>query len=293
AGHLRAGVGQAPPQDRRLPRQLPPPPRDGVVGRLGATAMLDLTTPLPARRPELLIRPLGDAGQYVVKDPRTREFFHIGVAEHFLLAHLDGTGTAETVCAAYAARFGEPLSEEELDEFVELARSQGLLREGEDASAGSEGGRQNILHWRKSLWDPDRFFTWLAPRIGFFWTPAFLLLSAGCILFAALLAWDNRQELAAGFARASRWETAAPVWLILVPVGLLHECAHGLTCKHHGGEVHEVGFLLLFLMPCFYCDVSDAWLFREKSKRLWVTFAGGYFELFLWALAVFAWRLTP
>src|SRR5262249_35761998 len=36
----------------------------------------------------------------------------------------------------------------------------------------------------------------------------------------------------------------------------------------------------------------DAWLFREKSKRLWVTFAGGYFELFLWALAVFVWRIT-
>jgi multidrug resistance efflux pump len=45
-------------------------------------------------------------------------------------------------------------------------------------------------------------------------------------------------------------------------------------------------------MPAFYCNVSDAWLFREKSKRLWVTFAGGYFELFLWALAVFVWRLT-
>jgi len=48
----------------------------------------------------------------------------------------------------------------------------------------------------------------------------------------------------------------------------------------------------MFFMPCFYCNVSDAWLFKEKSKRLWVTFAGGYFELFLWALAVFVWRLT-
>jgi multidrug efflux pump subunit AcrA (membrane-fusion protein) len=56
--------------------------------------------------------------------------------------------------------------------------------------------------------------------------------------------------------------------------------------------VHEIGFLLLFFMPCFYCNVSDAWLFREKSRRLWVTFAGGYFELFLWALAVFVWRMT-
>jgi len=36
--------------------------------------------------------------------------------------------------------------------------------------------------------------------------------------------------------------------------------------------VHEIGFLLIFMMPCFYCNVSDAWLFREKSKRLWVTF---------------------
>jgi multidrug resistance efflux pump len=89
-----------------------------------------------------------------------------------------------------------------------------------------------------------------------------------------------------------RWETAVAVWLTLFVVTMLHEFAHGLTCKHYGGEVHEIGFLLMFFMPCFYCNVSDAWLFRERSKRLCVTFAGGYFELFLWALAVFVWRLT-
>jgi len=79
---------------------------------------------------------------------------------------------------------------------------------------------------------------------------------------------------------------------VMLAVTTLHEFAHGLTCKHYGGEVHEIGFLLMFFMPCFYCNVSDAWLFRERSKRLWVTLAGGYFELFLWALAVFVWRLT-
>jgi multidrug efflux pump subunit AcrA (membrane-fusion protein) len=45
-------------------------------------------------------------------------------------------------------------------------------------------------------------------------------------------------------------------------------------------------------MPCFYCNVSDAWLFRERSKRLWVTFAGAHCDLICWALAVFVWRLT-
>jgi len=55
-----------------------------------------------------------------------------------------------------------------------------------------------------------------------------------------------------------------------------HEFAHGLACKRYGGEVHEMGFLLIYLQPAVYCNVSDAWLFAEKSKRLLVGFAGPY-----------------
>src|SRR5262249_31777326 len=94
------------------------------------------------------------------------------------------------------------------------------------------------------------------------------------------------------FVNSLRWETAILGWLTIMAVTTLHEFAHGLTCKRHGGEVHEVGFLMLLLMPCLYCNLSDAWLFPEKSKLLWVTVARAYFELLLWALPVFAWRLT-
>src|SRR5262249_24985844 len=141
--------------------------------------------------------------------------------------------------------------------------------------------RQSILYWRKSLLDPDRLFTWLAPRLRLFWTSTFLILSVAGILFSVALVWMNRHELVSSFAQAWRWETLALVWLTLLVTTTCHEFAHGLTCKHYGGEVHEVGFLMLFFLPCFYCNVSDAWLFREKSKRLWVTFAGGYCDLCL------------
>ena len=50
--------------------------------------------------------------------------------------------------------------------------------------------------------------------------------------------------------------------------------------------------MLIYFSPALYVNVSDAWLFPEKSKRLWVGFAGPYFELFLWALATWVWRLT-
>src|SRR5262249_32269332 len=86
-----------------------------------------LAARVPARRPELLLRPLGDDGRHVVKDPRTGDYYTLGKQESFLLAQLDGEQAAEAVCQAFAERFGEALSQEDLDEFVRLARAKGFL----------------------------------------------------------------------------------------------------------------------------------------------------------------------
>ncbi|HEV3081208.1 MAG TPA: hypothetical protein VGY66_15620, partial [Gemmataceae bacterium] len=288
--------------------------------------MPEVDTLLPARRNDLVVRPLGDQSQYVVKDPRTGAYYHIGKEEHFLLTRLDGRRSAAELRAEFSDSFEQPLSEDDLDDFLGMARTCGFLQRADSPAEAAEpegangrgmiagchafaanpqchptsthdrprkhANRQSLLAWRWSLFDPDRLFNWLEPRLRFLWTPGFLILSMGCILTATVLVWANAQELVSHFSQGLHWQTLVLAWLTLFIVGTLHEFAHGLTCKHFGGEVHEVGFLMLLLMPCFYCNVSDAWLFREKSKRLWVSLAGGYFELFLWALAVFVWRLT-
>jgi multidrug efflux pump subunit AcrA (membrane-fusion protein) len=263
---------------------------------------------LPPRRSDLVLAPQGNGG-VVVKDPRTGAYFQLGPQESFLLQALDGRETADGLCEAFHRRFGEPLTEAEVQEFVEMARSQGLVADpgevaapaapppapaaGPPAAPDDPGSGQSLLYWRKSLFDPDRLFGWLEPPLRFVWTPGFVALSSAAIAAAGVVAWTHRTELTATFAGAARWETLLLVWLAVAAVTTCHEFAHGLTCKHYGGEVHEVGFLLLFLMPCFYCNVSDAWLLPSKWRRMAITLAGAYCDLCLWAAAVFVWRLTP
>jgi multidrug resistance efflux pump len=252
----------------------------------------DKAEPVPARRSDLVIRPSKDDGSHVVKDPVTGQFFELGPEESFLLLGLDGAQTAVQLMAAFEVRFGSALTTHDVTDFVALARSNGFIA---DQSAAlpkpAKSRRQTILYWRTTVCDPDRFFTWLEPKLRFLWTRTFFALSAAAILLAACITWSARGALVDQIAHVIRWDVLALAWVALVAVTALHECGHGLTCKHYGGEVREVGFLMMFLTPCFFCNVSDAWLFKERSKRLWVTFAGGYCDLVMWALAVFAWRV--
>jgi multidrug resistance efflux pump len=243
--------------------------------------------PLPARRDDLRVE-VGAGGKHVVKDLRSGEFFLLGEQECFLLLRLDGRSDAAAVRAAFEERFSEPLSDEDLQAFLESAREQRML-------VGAEApprARTNVLYWRKRLWDPDRLFSRLEPRLRFLWTPAFAVLSGIAVLLAAAVLFANRDDVARSVADALRWESVVLGWFVLGACGVLHECAHGLTCRHHGGEVREVGVLFLYFMPCFYCNVSDAWLFRERSKRMAVMLAGVVADLVVWAAAVLLWRVA-
>ena len=64
---------------------------------------------------------------------------------------------------------------------------------------------------------------------------------------------------------------------------------HGLSCKHYGGECHEMGMMLLVFTPCLYCDVSDSWMLPNKWKRAAIGAAGMYVELILASIATYLW----
>ena len=84
-------------------------------------------TALPVRRPDLIVRPVDDEGQHVVKDPRTGGYFKLGPQESFLFEHLDGRHGADEVRRAFSRRFNEPLADEDVKQFVTLAEESGFL----------------------------------------------------------------------------------------------------------------------------------------------------------------------
>src|SRR5207249_2614420 len=208
---------------------------------------------------------------------------------------LDGATDLETVRRRIEQKFESPLAATALADFVRSLIGCKLLDGGSAASTDRKKSprvRGNFLFLRVRLVDPDRFFSWLAGKVRFLFTPHFVVFSALAIIWAVGIVLSNLGALAQGIAQLWSWNALVPAWATVIAVLTSHEFGHGLTCKHFGGEVREIGVLLIYLQPAFYCNVSDAWLFPEKSRRLWVGFAGPFFELFLWALATFAWRIT-
>src|SRR3954451_18775543 len=88
---------------------------------------VDPGTPLPRRRQDLIVRPAGEEGWWVVKAPASASYFRIGLAEHFLLGQFDGQRTAIAVRKAFEEHFREPLTAIDLDDFLKMASSMELL----------------------------------------------------------------------------------------------------------------------------------------------------------------------
>jgi putative peptide zinc metalloprotease protein len=143
---------------------------------------------------------------------------------------------------------------------------------------------------RFPLFDPERFlertYPWVGPMFGWFGLAVWLLV----VLSGAVMAATHWTELTQDIVdRALTPENLLVLWLVYPVVKALHELGHGYAVKYSGGEVHEIGVMLLVLVPVPYVDASSAWGVRDKHKRMLIGAAGIGVELFLGSLALFVW----
>jgi putative peptide zinc metalloprotease protein len=241
---------------------------------------------------------------YVVADRLSRRTHRLNPAAHFVVGLLNGRRRMQEVWDAVVERFGDdaPSQDEaiqllgqlhaadllqcdltpDVDEL--LRRTQRIARRNWLARALSP------LAIRFPLLDPDRllerWLPWYQPLFG----------RAGALLWLAVVGWG-------AFTAAQHWSELTQdlghrvlepqnlliLGLVFPLVKALHEFGHACAVKAWGGEVHEMGIMLLVLMPVPYVDASAANAFPEKRRRVVVGAAGMLVELFLASLALMLW----
>jgi putative peptide zinc metalloprotease protein len=264
----------------------------------------------PKLRSDLRIseQTFGGERSYVIKVPETNSYHRYGISEYGLLALCDGTRTGAEVAAAWNENHpDDPLGEAEVKEFLDSVepgvweRSLGeknlavLERIRDDRK--SRVDQSSMLYITFKAWDPDRTLAKLDPYLSWMFTPAFVFVSLAIFVAAGYVVagdWAHvqRDTLALySFKDKTAYDLWA-FWILLFVLGGIHEFGHGLTCKHFGGDVHQMGFMLIYFTPAFFTDTTDILLFDRTSRRQWVIFAGIWVEMVFCGLAAFAWRFS-
>lgn len=269
----------------------------------------------PKLRDDLTIVPqiVGGLQTYMVKDPVNRAYHRVGLTEYNIMTLLDGQHSFSEVKEKFEETEGLILDPENLENFLKYLEEAELLEKPKAQKStlfyqkmkakrkkklqGRLGGI-NVLELVIPAFDPNSLFDRIIHPLRFFWSRGFFIFTLFCFFLVIIIAahnWNAFKEATFSIYSLSG-KTASDfviIYILFFLVVVIHEFAHGLTCKHYGGEVRETGLILYYFNPCFYCRVDDAYLFENKYKRIMVMIAGAYSELILCSFAVFVWWLTP
>jgi len=259
-------------------------------------------------RPDLKARKQRYQGRvyWVVKDPVGLQYYRFEEEEFAILQMLDGQSSLEEIAERFEADFPpQTIRVEELQNFIGMLHRSGLvlsdapgqgvqLKKRRDERRRKEiiGAMSNILSFRFKGFDPERILNAMYPWVSWFFTTTATLLScllAFCALSLVIVQFDVFQAKLPSFQSFF----AAQNWLLIAGVlgmtKVIHEFGHGMSCKHFGGECHEMGVMFLVLTPCLYCNVSDSWMLPSRWHRAAIGAAGMYVEIVIASIATFVW----
>jgi putative peptide zinc metalloprotease protein len=241
---------------------------------------------------------------YLLQDPASGRVHRFTPAARLILAAMDGRRTVNDLWLIAQRRLGdEAPTQDEIIQLLGQLHGSDLLHTNvpPDALELFERGERVSAQKRRRSWanpmavripllDPGRFldrFVWLWRRI---WGPAGALLWLMVTLPALVLVQAHWPELTHDLSdQVLQAHNLLVLALVFPVVKALHELGHATATRAGGGEVHDMGVMLLVLMPVPYVDASAATVMRSRWRRALVGAAGMLVELFVAALAFYLW----
>ena len=242
-------------------------------------------------------------GQEVVniKDPLRGNYFRLRPPEFWLISQLDGETSYEQVAERFKSEFNLNIDANAVLQFVEVLESQYFLensRSEQQVSRRSYGNEDRkslfskLLYIKFNAFNPGRFLDVLTKLYKPFHTPIGLTAQALFIFYGLILFFTHYASFSISLSEIYSVGSIITIVAALFVYLIIHEFSHAVACRLYGGEVSEIGFLFMYFQPCFYCNISDAWLFEKKRHRLAVTWAGSYSGFILLAISIIIWRVT-
>ena len=244
---------------------------------------------------------------YLLQDPATGRVHRFTPAARLVLAAMDGRRSVDDLWHLAQRQLGEDApTQDDLIQLLGQLHGSDLLATNVSPDAlelfdrGAKAERsKNRRSWmnpmavRIPLWDPGTFLDRFVPLWRRVWGPAGTLLWLLVVAPAAVLLPQAWPELTHNLSdRVLQADNLLLIAIVFPLIKALHELGHATATRAGGGEVHDMGVMLLVLMPVPYVDASAATVLRSRWARAVVGAAGMGVELFIAALAFYVWRVA-
>ena len=243
---------------------------------------------------------------YLLQDPASTRVHRFSPSARLIIALMDGKRSIAKLWEIANKQLGEDApTQDEVIQLLGQLHSADLLESDvtpDVAELFARGEREerarffrtyaNPMALRIPLWDPDAVLNScqrLLQLIWGRWGGLVWLVVVLPTLFLIPLHWP---ELSHNLSdRILAVDNLLALYLVFPAIKALHELGHATATKAGGGEVHDMGVVLLVLLPVPYVEASAATVFKSKYQRALVGAAGVAVELFVAALAFYLWLL--
>ncbi|MCW5629128.1 MAG: PqqD family peptide modification chaperone [Rhodoferax sp.] len=241
---------------------------------------------------------------YVMEDRIAGKYHRFNPASHQVISLMDGKRTMEAIWKRLTAQLADDTpAQEEVIKLLGQLHGSDLVQCDVDPDVAELFERRtkekrrkfmsrfmNPISLRFPLWDPDRVLVklvaWMRPLLGG-WGLAIWL---AVVLPALALVPSYWPDLTENFGEQMLAFDNLLIMAVVFPlIKACHEMGHGIATRMRGGEVHEMGIMLLVFFPIPYVEASSSSAFVKKTDRMLVGAAGMLTELFIAALAFYLW----